>query len=302
MILVIGGSSFIGRGIQEIVKDTILAKDFVFAYNMHQENISENFQKIRINLQDKKECEILREFTTCVYLAGNSNHGLAFSNPDIDLTLNVESFLNFMKYFRGQMVLLSSQAVYYGLKGEISEDTTHYPTIPYGLSKRFQEEYAKYFYRIGYLSKLWVFRLMYAFGKGERTDRLIPKCVKAVIENKTLKVLGGGNSFLNPLPVTFVARVLINAILSITKEEKEFFEITNINYPEKVTVLDVVKFLYSIKPFNYVVEEEGEIWPVSFYGSTNNLFFHLRGWNMKIPDIWEEMKSYFQELLRIYGG
>jgi len=300
MMLVIGGSSFIGKGIQNLIKDSSFAKSFVFAYNMHPENISDSFQKIKIDLQEEDNCKILREFKSCIYLAGNSFHNLAFSNPGIDLDMNVKIFLNFMKYFKGQLILLSSQAVYYGLRDEISEDTVHYPTIPYGLSKRFQEEYAKYFYRIGYLSKLWIFRLMYAFGNGERSNRLIPKCAKAVLENETIKVLGKGKSFLNPLPVNFVAKILFNAMLHIMKENNKFLEITNINYPEKITVLDVVKFLYNIKPFNYVVEEGEEIWPVDFWGSINKLINYLKIWDMKFPNIWDELRVYFQELL--YGG
>ncbi|MGC8931276.1 MAG: NAD-dependent epimerase/dehydratase family protein [Dictyoglomus sp.] len=301
MILVVGGSSFIGRGIQDLIKEKPFAKEFIFTYNKHPENIENKFQKVKLDLQDEKDCELARNFSYCIYLAGNSFHNMAYNNPIMDLDLNVRNFLNFMKHFRGQLILLSSQAVYYGLTGEIPENIIHYPTIPYGISKRFQEEYAKYFYKIGYLSKLWIFRLMYAFGKGERMDRLIPKCAKSAVNGDIVKVLGGGRSFLNPLPVNFVAEILVNALLTMKEEDNEFLEVTNLNHSEKVSVLDIVKFLHTIKPFNYIVEEKGEIWPVSFWGSTEKLSRYLKKWNISFPNIWEDLEIYFKKLLTNMG-
>lgn len=242
-----------------MIKDHPLAKEFVFSYNQHPENIRDDLTKIKIDLQNEKDCKIVSNFSYCIYLAGNSIHNIAYDIPNIDLELNVRNFLNFMKYFRGELILLSSQAVYYGLTGEIPENVIHYANMPYGISKRFQEEYAKYFHKIGHLSKLWIFRLMYSFGKGERMDKLIPKCAKAVLEGKIVRVLGSGKSLLNPLPVNFVAEILINAILTAKEEKHRSLEVINLNHFEKISVLDVVKFLYTIKPFNYVIEEEGEM-------------------------------------------
>jgi nucleoside-diphosphate-sugar epimerase len=202
-----------------------------------------------------------------------------------------------MQEFRGSLVLLSSQAAYYGLEGKIFEAVDHVATIPYGISKQMVEAYAKYFLRNHYLSKLWIFRLMYAFGKGEKEYRLIPKCANAIREGEQVTIFGGGESFLNPLPSEFVAKVLLRASESLKQGTKQFMEITNINYPERVTAKDLVAYLNQIRPFNFTVSGKGEEWPVKFWGDTENLLSHLREWNMDFPDLWGSLKKYFAELI-----
>ena len=87
----------------------------------------------------------LQNYSTVIYVAGNADHSLAHDYPLMDLNLNTVAFLNFIKNFNGSLVLLSTQAVYYGLKGEIFESITSLPTIPYGISKQAVEAYARYF-------------------------------------------------------------------------------------------------------------------------------------------------------------
>lgn len=225
------------------------------------------------------------------------DHGLAKRSPLLDLDLNVRAFLNFMEEFTGSLVLLSSQATYYGLEGEIPETVNHIATTPYGLSKQMAEAYASYFLRNTGLSKLWIFRLMYAFGKGEKERRLIPRCANAVRNNQGITIFGGGKSFLNPLPSWFIAQVLLKAAESLKESESKFMEVTNINYPEKVSVKDVVTFLNSVKRFDFVVNNSGEEWPVKFWGNTKNLVSHMREWKIDFPDLWDNLKEYFTELV-----
>jgi hypothetical protein len=159
------------------------------------------------------------------------------------------------------------------------------------------EAYSKYFLKSGFLSKLWIFKLMYAFGKFEKERRLIPKCARATRTNETVFVYGGGKSFLNPLPSWFIAKVLVRAAESLEKKEDNFTEITNINHPEKVTVKDVIAFLANLKHFNYVVKDSMEEWPVRFWGNTNRLSIHMREWNIGFPSVWDSLKKYFAKLV-----
>jgi nucleoside-diphosphate-sugar epimerase len=202
-----------------------------------------------------------------------------------------------MEEFRGSLVLLSSQATYYGLEGEIPETVKHIATMPYGLSKQMAEEYARYFLRNDVLRKLWIFRLMYAFGKGEKEHRLIPRCANAVRNNQRITIFGGGKSFLNPLPSWFIAQVLLKAAESLNEKEDKFMEVTNINYPEKVSVKDAVTFLNSVKRFDFVINDSGEDWPVKFWGNTKNLRSHMKEWNIDFPELWDNLKEYFTELI-----
>jgi nucleoside-diphosphate-sugar epimerase len=202
-----------------------------------------------------------------------------------------------MKEFRGSLVLLSSQAVYYGLEGGVHEKVDHVSTVPYGVSKQMVEAYAKYFLRDGLLSKLWIFRLAYAFGKGEKEYRIIPRCANSVRNNEKVTIFGGGKSFVNPLPSEFVAKILVKAAENLEEAKEGFMEITNLNYPRKVTVMDIVSFLSQVKHFDFVVNEAGEEWPVKFWGNTENLSSHLTTWNMEFPELRECLKEYFIELI-----
>lgn len=294
-VLVVGGSGFIGSAIQQYVVREHLENLFTFTFNKKPERIHKNLDRIRLDLLGEISEEV-SNYTNVIYVAGNADHGLAKRSPLLDLEFNVRAFLNFMQKFRGSLVLLSSQATYYGLEGKISEAVEHIATIPYGISKRMVEAYAEYFLRTNCLSSLWIFRLMYAFGKGEKNHRLIPRCAKAVREGGEVTIFGGGESFLNPLPSEFVAKVLVKASESLRQGTTQFIEITNINYPERVTAKDLVAYLNQIEPFNFTVSSEGEEWPVRFWGDTEKLLNHLREWNIDFPDLWGSLKNYFGEL------
>ena len=296
-VLIAGGSGFIGAAIQQLVLNERLDDDFAFSFNKNPEKINARLNKVQLDLLKTGASKKIKEYPLAVYVAGNMDHGLAKRSPLQDLDLNVRTFLNFMEEFRGSLVLLSSQAIYYGLEGETSEAVNHVATVPYGLSKQMVEEYAKYLLKEGTLQKLWIFRLMYAFGKGEKERRLIPRCANAVRNNKEAIIFGGGKSFLNPLPSWFIAQVLLKSAERLKASESKFMEVTNINYPERVSVKDVVTFLNSVKHFDFALNDSGEEWPVKFWGNTKNLLSHLREWNINFPDLWDNLKDYFAELI-----
>jgi nucleoside-diphosphate-sugar epimerase len=295
--LVVGGSGFIGSAIQQAVLDKRSKDLFAFSFNRKPEKLDRKLNTVHLNLLEAEAKKEIKEYPMAVYVAGNADHGLAKRSPILDLDLNARAFLNFMQEFRGSLVLLSSQAVYYGLEGEILETVDHVPTIPYGLSKQMMEAYAKYFLRSGSLSKLWIFRLAYAFGKGEKEYRLIPRCANAVRKNERVTIFGGGKSFINPLPAEFVAKTLLKAAENLKGYENGITEVTNMNYPEKITVRNMVVSLNRIKRFDFALDDSGEDWPVRFWGNTQNLSRHLTEWKMDFPDLWVSLKKYFTELV-----
>jgi UDP-glucose 4-epimerase len=302
-VLIVGGSGFIGNAVQQLVLDEGFGENFTFSFDKNPERINKNLNKVHLDLLKTGTSKEIKKYPVAIYLAGNMDHGLAKRSPLLDLDLNVRAFLNFMGEFSGSLVLLSSQATYYGLEGEVPETVNHVATTPYGLSKQMAEAYARYFLNSGTLTKLWIFRLMYAFGRGEKERRLIPRCANAVRNNQRITIFGGGESFLNPLPSWFVAKVLLSAAEELQESENRFMEVTNMNYPEKVSVKDVVAFLCGVNRFDFVINDSGEDWPVRFWGNTKNLLGHMREWNMDFPDLWDNLKQYFTELVagKAYG-
>jgi UDP-glucose 4-epimerase len=296
--IVVGGSGFIGKAVQKEVVAQNAQSAYVFSYNKHPEEIGANLEKVQINLLEKQNLDEIRKYSSAIYVAGNAEHGLARTSPSLDLDLNVKTFLSFIDAFNGSLVLLSSQAVYYGLEGEIKESVAHVPTMPYGLSKLMTEAYAKYFLETTALSNLWIFRLMYAFGEGEKARRLIPRCANAVINRgQIIMINGGGTSLLNPLPSRFVAKILVKSMQNLLRKNGVSFEVTNLNHPEKFTVREVVEFLASVKNFEYTLNAGGEEWPVRFWGNTGSLLTYMQEWKINLPDTKSNLQKYFIELV-----
>ncbi|MEO9319767.1 MAG: NAD(P)-dependent oxidoreductase [Nitrososphaera sp.] len=294
--LVIGASGFIGQAIQSQIQTSAKSDQFVFSYRSHPERIQPDLQKVRLNLLEPSHAEndlgVVADFSSAICVLGNNNHGAAWENPLQDLALNTESLLRFIQLFRGKLVLLSSQAVYFGLSGEIGEQIDHCPTIPYAISKKAAESYAQFYYEDARLDSLWIYRLMYAFGPGERASRLVSACRRASLSGEKVNIAGGGCSFLNPLPSSFVSQVLVRSSEELSKQSR-FSETVNINHESRLSVLDVVRFLNEIEGFDYTVSQGGEKQPVAFWGNTERLQGYMKKWQLEFPDVWSSLRHHY---------
>lgn len=293
--IVVGGSGMIGSAIQRQVIKQEKSKSFTFSYYMNKSKILQGLESLHLDLFDEDSIKQLEGFQNSIYLAGNTDHALASKDPAKDIQLNIGTFLNFMKFFNGALVLFSSQAVYYGYEGSVKEDSVQKPTIPYGISRHGAEMYAEYFKHVGKLRSLIILRPTYVFGQGEEKRRLIPRCAQAATTGSTVKVFGKGRSFLNPLPVEFTAQIAIK--LSEVVANNKCDTAINLNYPDPITVLDIVQTLQKVKSFKCAVEDGGEEWPAKHYGDSTRLLGLLKEWNMEMPNVKDELKRYFMELV-----
>jgi nucleoside-diphosphate-sugar epimerase len=285
----------IGYSIQKQVVKEGKEQSYTFSYDKNKTQMLPNVKNIHLDLFNEDSVKQLEGFSNAIYLAGNTDHALASIDPVKDVKLNVEAFLNFMKYFKGTLVLFSSQAVYYGYEGSVKEDVVQKPTIPYGISRHMAEMYASYFKQTGKLDSLSILRPTYVFGEGEKNRRLIRRCARAAKENTEIKIFGKGQSFLNPLPVKFVAQSSVKFNEKIAKENLALE--VNLNSPEPMTVLELIQTLQEVKPFKYVVENGGEEYPAKHYGDSTRLLSLLKEWKMEMPNVKSELKKYFKELI-----
>lgn len=288
--LIVGSSGFVGSAIRQRVGSR--SREYVFASRDDRRNEGPVGRTTRIDLLDETQVSAVSNFDHAVWVAGSADHRLGWVNPIADLESQVVALLRFLQHFRGSLTLLSSQATYYGLRGEIEEDVDHVPTMPYGLAKLAAESYARWALGAGRLRTLWIFRLMYAYGAGEASHRLLARCVRSRRDGKRVAIAGGGRSFLNPLPVEFVADVLLRSSDQMTTEPDGFSEVTNINHPERWTVRDVVEAFGRLHNFDHEVVESGEDWPVTFYGSVDRLTRWLSRWGLTFPDVEVGLAAY----------
>ena|GEM_PF-1121347 len=295
-VLVVGGSGFIGKALQAAALDRGTGDLFDFTYYSHPHEIKDCFTKVKLDLSHHAgAAHVATEYKTAIYVTGNSNAAISRSDPWTDLTMNVRHLLNFIRYFRGNLVMLSSQAVYYGLDGKQREDVNHVPVVPYGISKRMAEDYAEYMTEMGYLEKLWIFRLRYAFGQGEKPSRLMSMCNLAALKGGAVQIHGTGKSIMNPLPAEWVGEVLMRAAETLAFERERTINITNLNSPDKMTVLQMVEELADERPFNYTLSGKEE-WPVNFWGDTESLTGQLKIWRLSFPNVASELRKRFADM------
>lgn len=272
-ILVIGGSGFIGRNIlnkfiEKRLDATLVAtycEDITFPKFAQEKGIN----VIRVDLL-RDVSTLPKDVDIGIFVAGNSDHSLAISNPGKDLELSVKTLLNFLEQFKGKLLFLSSGAVYYGLKGKVKEEMLNYPAFSYGISKLTAENYIRYFKKIGKLSDFIIFRLFYAFGEYEKPQRLFSRVIRTVHSgSNSFTVHGTGSSFIDPLSASTVADVFYRAILKGLGGEAIF----NLSRGEGYTVSSLVKKISQVLGvdlsivYDYKVDE----FPVEFWGDNSRL-------------------------------
>jgi nucleoside-diphosphate-sugar epimerase len=154
------------------------------------------------------------EFDVVVHLAGNSNHGLAETEPwhDLDATARTAA-VTFGRIPARRIVVLSSAAVYAGRVGLVSPTTPLRPRMAYALSKLYVEGLVDARLAAGAIESALVIRLYNAFGPGERQTRLIPRVATS---SGSFTLTGDPTSLSDPVHVDDLVGALVAAAESKT--------------------------------------------------------------------------------------
>jgi len=203
-LLVVGGSGFIGR--QFLEHADLGGWDVCATHHSHELKCRYNTMRYDLLGADAD----LSDFDAAVYMAGNSNHTWALDHTADDMSLNAVAMARFLASFRGDLVLLSTGALYYGHAGLVGPFTPVDPLFPYAISKLASELLARWSAENGRLRSLKVLRLYYAFGPGEKERRLIRRALVqfGVKGERAFKINGTGQSLMGPMYVTDVVRAL----------------------------------------------------------------------------------------------
>ena len=158
---------------------------------------------------DEPLISINRPFDVLVHLAGNSNHGLAETEPwhDLDATARTAALV-FGRVPARRIVVLSSAAVYAGQVGLVSPVTPLRPRMAYALSKLYVEGLVDARLAAGAVESAIVIRLYNAFGPGERPTRLIPR---VAMSNESFTLTGDPTSLSDPVYVDDLVAALVRA-------------------------------------------------------------------------------------------
>lgn len=296
-VVVVGGDGLVGRAVCRVLSQTPDASSSsAVVRRAPSGDLGIAHQVVDVGALDA-DLESFRHARTVIWVAGGADHGLGDRDPTANLATNVTPLLAMLEVFRGNLVLLSSQAVYSGLLASgVDEYVDHIPNMAYGLAKLVAERHAMWARDRGELSSLWVYRLMYTFGPGEKPRRLIPRLVAAAGEQETVSIGGGGRSFLNPLPVHFLAEVLLRSATDLAAGAPGITHITNVCHPRATQVREVVELVRDRTGVLVTFHDDGESWPVHFQGSPDRLADHLSGWGLAFPDPLDSIADYVTQL------
>ncbi len=215
-VLVIGGSSFIGRNfVTYAAKHGLNICATYFQDNAFRDFVRDYADIESVKIDVTKDAPI-KSFDTCLYLAGNSNHALAFENPGQDLTMNALGLVRFLEgadHFKS-FIILSSGAVYHGHRGFVSPRTPLAPEHAYGISKMAEESYVRFFTRTGKIENHLILRLYHCFGPFEASRRIMARLLDAFVLRgaKEFTVDGDGTTLMDVLYIDELVRLLYNAI------------------------------------------------------------------------------------------
>lgn len=220
-ILVVGGSGFIGRNFVRWVAEQGYSVVATYCPRVDGHNDFPAWCQAYPNVTPL-ECDLLQGrldlsgYDVCLYAAGNANHTYAMHDPVMDVQANIISLLNFLATFGGRLVFMSSGAVYYGLRGQVSPATPVFPTFPYAISKYASEMYIRSFHERGLIREYLIVRFYYAYGPGEPQRRLIPQLIQAFgcEGREDFTINGNGKTFMAPMYISDVVEALGRIVLS----------------------------------------------------------------------------------------
>lgn len=243
-IAVLGASGFIGQNLVEcLLKEGLEIIPVFFTHPV-------GYPKA---ISYDKFLQVGGKIDFVIFAAGNSNHNVENEQLLESIKKDCQYIQEtFQRFEISRAVLLSSAAVYYGYEGYVDENTCPKPTTNYGISKRIAEMIFEKEITIRKKQGI-VLRLTHAFGKGERTTRLLPNIARAVTKGETLKVRGKGESYINPIPVEFLCNVVKYFLNKNLNSELEYY---NIGSKEKIKVRELVEAIQKKLNFQYAIEGE----------------------------------------------
>tara|TARA_B100000989_G_scaffold58614_1_gene39888 strand:- start:2798 stop:3808 length:1011 start_codon:yes stop_codon:yes gene_type:complete len=207
-IIVTGGLGFIGSNLIDLL---IEKKFFVInidkityssnLYNIKNVKKSKNYRFIKLDIKDKKLNKILFKYKPdCVFnLAAETHVDRSIDNPESFIQSNIvgvynllECFKRFSKKNKSKLIHISTDEVYGDvLKGRSDEHYPYQPSSPYAASKAASDHLVSSYVRT-YKIPAIITNCSNNYGPKQHPEKLIPKLIYNILNNKPLPIYGKG--------------------------------------------------------------------------------------------------------------
>ena len=265
-IIVTGGQGFIGSNLVEL----LLKKNFFVInldkityssnfYNTKEFKKNKNYKFIRCDINNKgKIKKILNQFKPlCLFnLAAETHVDRSIDGPENYIKSNILGVFNLLEAFkdysvknpRSKLIHISTDEVYGDiLKGRTSEKFPYNPTSPYAASKAASDHLVQSYFKT-YKIPAIITNCSNNYGPKQHPEKLIPKLIYNILNNKPLPIYGKG---LNSREWIFV-KDHCEALIKIFKKGKigNFY---NIGSNKNLTNLEVCEHLLSVAKKNSIL-------------------------------------------------
>ena len=209
-IIVTGGLGFIGSNLIDLLiskKYSVINLDKVSYssnfYNLKEYKNHTKYKFIKCDLNSKKILSILLKYKpTCIFnLAAETHVDRSIDGPKNFINSNVlgtfnllEAFKTFSSKHNSKLVHISTDEVYGDiLKGRSDENYSYKPSSPYAASKA-ASDHLVYSYIRTYKIPAVISNCSNNYGPKQHPEKLIPKLIYNIINNKELPIYGKGKN------------------------------------------------------------------------------------------------------------
>jgi len=258
-IIVTGGLGFIGSNLIELLlqKNYLVINIDKISYSSNFYNTLEfknnrnyKFYKCDINNFHKLEFLINKFKPTCIFnLAAETHVDRSIDKPENFIKSNIFGVYNLLecfkkyskKYSKSRLVHVSTDEVYGDvLKGRSDEKKPYKPSSPYAASKA-SSDHLVYSYIRTYKIPAIVTNCSNNYGPKQHPEKLIPKLIYNIINNKSLPLYGNGKNCREWIYV----KDHCEALIKVFKKGKlgEFY---NIGSNKNLNNIEIAKTLINI--------------------------------------------------------
>ncbi len=257
-IIVTGGLGFIGSNLIKLLlkKNYYVLNIDKISYSSNKYNTKEfvnnkNYKFIKLDIKDKKLFDILKKIKPygIFNLAAETHVDRSIDSPfdfiesNIVGTFNLlESFRKFYKIFsKTRLIHISTDEVYGDvLKGRSDENYQYKPSSPYAASKASSDHLVSSYVRTFKIPAI-VTNCSNNYGPNQHPEKLIPKLIYNILNNRELPIYGRGKNSREWIYVTDHCEGLLKVFLN-----GNIGEFYNIGSNKNLNNVQITRYLLSI--------------------------------------------------------